>query len=329
MFSSSDSEILNIVIFDGNTGHDWKSIFTEYEKKINFKYRLIQCSWMETAITTFIEPSKNVDEKKETCLMKIAPVFDSLSDIRRPETITIKPNFLIIRNQCRALTEESDKRDVLYGLMISDIPSINTLQSMYQCLERPIMYAGLRTIEKKLGSKKFPLIPFNYHSSYQQMIISPEMPCVVKVGHAHRGMGKMKVSDTTQWADLRTIIALNDTYSTCEPFIDVAYGIRIQKIGKNYRAFKKEMSGSGWKSHFGGSSLVEMELKDEHKLWVDECAKQFDLDLCAVDALCDKNGKEYIIELNDSAIGFTTGFWVEDTRNVVELAIEKIKKIYK
>jgi len=200
-----------------------------------------------------------------------------------------------------------------------------------QCLERPVMYAGLRKIEKRLGHDNFPLIPFNYYSSYQEMVISPEFPCVAKIGHAHRGMGKMKLNDSTQWADIRTVIALNDTYSTVEPFINVEYGIRVQKIGTHVRIFKKNMSGSSWKSQFGGSSLEEMEIKDEtllkkYRQWVEVCASEFDLDILAVDALHDKSGKEYIIELNDSAIGLTTGYWEKDTIHIVDLCIDKIQQ---
>jgi synapsin len=103
------------------------------------------------------------------------------------------------------------------------------------------------------------------------MVIAPDVPCVVKVsppqqilglssnihycfyqvGHAHAGMGKQKVNDNEQFRDLATVIALYSDYCTAEKFIDVEYGIRVQKIGNSYRVLKKMMTGSGWKSQFG------------------------------------------------------------------------------
>ena len=42
--------------------------------------------------------------------------------------------------------------------MHANIPSVNSLQSVYFALERPIMYAELRKLQKKHGRDKFPLI---------------------------------------------------------------------------------------------------------------------------------------------------------------------------
>ena len=69
------------------------------------------------------------------------------------------------------------------------------------------------------------------------------------------------------------------------------------------------------------------------KRWVDEASKCFGgLTLCAIDALIgiDKNGNEkhYIIELNDSPIGFTSGFWESDTRVLVDVVMEDLNKLY-
>ena len=49
----------------------------------------------------------------------------------------------------------------------------------------------------------------------------------------------------------------------------------IQKVDNVYCVMKKYFTGSGWKSHFGGSMLVQDKLTDEYKLWVDECSKLF------------------------------------------------------
>jgi hypothetical protein len=61
--------------------------------------------------------------------------------------------------------------------------------------ERPVMYGELRRIEERVGHDRFPLIAQNYYADYKQMVIAPKFPCVVKVSHAHAGMGKIKLAD--------------------------------------------------------------------------------------------------------------------------------------
>lgn len=39
-------------------------------------------------------------------------------------------------------------------------------------------------------------------------------------------------------------------------------------------------------------------------------------------------GKYYILELNDTAIGFLSNRWKEDTGHVIELALQKMNEIY-
>lgn len=54
---------------------------------------------------------------------------------------------------------------------------------------------------------------------------------------------------------MSTVLSLHEDYCTAEPYIDVEYGIRVQKIGEHYRVMKKIFTGSGWKSQFGGAGI--------------------------------------------------------------------------
>jgi hypothetical protein len=51
------------------------------------------------------------------------------------------------------------------------------------------------------------------------------------------------------------------------------YDLRIQKIGKHYRAYKR--IGTGWKTNMGTSILEDIPMTEKYKLWADECAKLF------------------------------------------------------
>ncbi|KAL0478007.1 synapsin [Acrasis kona] len=327
----------NVVVMDGNVNHDWVGMFKGKTLRDGSTIRVVQGSWMETAITYYSEVRQTRSTsgedsklyKKFDCNLLMAPMNESQGKVKRPSTLVVQPDFVIARNQVRSLSRESDKRSVLYGLMCSGVPAINSLHSIYMNLERPVVYAALAEIERRVGHEAFPLISFNYYSGYKQMMISPDFPAVLKVSHAHRGMGKMKLDNQQQFHDISTIVALDDQYSTIEPFIDSVYGIRVQKIGGNYAVYRKDFTGSGWKSQFGGSSLKEIPLEDKYKLWADECSKLFGgLDILAVDALHGKDGKDYIIELNDTAIGLTPGYWELQTKLIVDIAIERMNDIY-
>jgi len=52
------------------------------------------------------------------------------------------------------------------------------------------------------------------------------------------------------------------------------------------------------------------------------------MDLLAVDALHGKDGKEYILELNGTAIGILPKHWQQDTVVIKEEVIKKLNEVY-
>jgi len=84
------------------------------------------------------------------------------------------------------------------------------------------------------------------------------------------------------------------------------------------------MSGS-WKTNTGASILEQIPITSQYKLWVDECCKIFGgLDILAVDAIHCKDGKEYILEVNDTAIGLSVDTEKEDQFSIRDLVIQKL-----
>jgi len=215
--------------------------------------------------------------------------------------------------------------------MVGGIPSINSLESCYLDLERPNMVGELLSIVRRVGWERFPYIPISYFSNPKLLSggFFDHYPCVIKVSHAHAGMGKAKVGDEMLLKDISKILSFDNDYCTAEPYIDTEYGIRVQKIGNSYRVYKKIHTGSGWKSQFGGAGLFEIPLTDTYKFWADECAKCYGgMELLAVDAVHGKDGKDYILELNATSIGIVGEHWLEESRHIVDMVINKINWIY-
>jgi len=160
------------------------------------------------------------------------------------------------------------------------------------------------------------------------MLITPQYPIVLKVGHAHAGFGKVKVPNHHDFEDMRSLVALHKDYSTAEPYVEGEYDLRIQKIGNHYRAFKRISASGNWKTNTGTSLLETIPVTEKYKLWVDECSKLFGgLDILAVDAIHTADGKEYILEVNDTAIGLGPDDEVEDNGFIRDIVIEKLRSL--
>ena len=104
----------------------------------------------------------------------------------------------------------------------------------------------------------------------------------------------------------QSIVALTDMYCTAERYIEGKCDLRIQKIGKHYRAFRRESVSGNWKTNTGTSFIEMIELLPRYKFWADICSESFGgMDICTVDVLVSKaDGKEYILEFNGTASGF-------------------------
>lgn len=101
----------------------------------------------------------------------------------------------------------------------------------------------------------------------------------------------------------------------------------VQKIGSHYRAFKR--ISTNWKGNVGNQSIVEeMEITDQMIRWADECSKVFGgLDILGLDFVhSKKDGKFYILELNDTAIGLVHAVADEDMKYMRDLVLSRMEE---
>lgn len=313
---------LPLLLVIGNPEENWYDLCKDYSDK----FVVEQATWEEIALTSYS------DQKKVQ--ISLGPSKRANCPHQQEVRNNVRPTLVLIRMFARyighRLGEYPDYRNILYGLYHSNTPMINEFDAVMAELEKPIMYGRLRAIRDKVGETIFPLITQYYYPEYIQIALSPPEPFVLKVGFPHAGYGKIRIFNRDELDDIRSIIALSNDYSAAEPLIDTDYELRIVFIAPDYYRVHKR-SSMNWKVNFGMTNVREdVEMNPRWKKWVDLIYQTYpDMLAFDIDAIVDKNGREYILEINGSAQGFAPEHGSEDLMHFRELVIRKMESITK
>lgn len=67
-------------------------------------------------------------------------------------------------------------------------------------------------------------------------------------------------------------------------------------------------------------------MPERYRSWVDEVSDMFGgLDICALEVVVGKDGKEHIIEINDSALTLLGDSQEEDRRHIADLVVSRMQ----
>jgi len=238
-------------------------------------------------------------------------------------TRSFQPDFVLVRQNMRDARE--DHKSIILGLKYGGVPSINSLGAIYQFQDKPWVFGHMMEIQRRLGKEQFPLIEQTFYPNHREMTVAPRLPAVVKIGHAHGGLGKLKVETALDFQDAASVVAVSNTYCTVEPFIDSKFDIHVQKIGNFYKAFMRKSISGNWKTNMGSAMLEQTPMTEKYRSWIDSVAEQFGgLDLCALEILVTRDGREIIMELNDCALPLLGDSQEEDRRLISELVLHRM-----
>ncbi|RYX85597.1 hypothetical protein EON83_04460 [bacterium] len=190
-----------------------------------------------------------------------------------------------------AIRPLAEHRHALELIRLAGLPCLNPAATLLRGFERLSMLAELR-------EAGVPLIPFRAALGEGTLeALEPELPCVLKVGNWHGGIGKARLQSREAWLDARDLALTTNDYSTVEPYIGYRRDVRILTVGE--RLWAMERQSGEWKVNRGEARVQLIEPPEEIAHYTRRIANHLKADMLGVDWIETPDGEWKCLESND------------------------------
>uniref|UniRef100_A0A6B2L7J1 ATP-grasp domain-containing protein n=1 Tax=Arcella intermedia TaxID=1963864 RepID=A0A6B2L7J1_9EUKA len=316
--SPTKGKVLLVISADGN---DWKEQFKGETLQDGSPLTVYNTSWAQLHVEASTDYERSI----------VCKLIEDGSEVE------VSPHFVLFRAFPNDLFGNSYRRQVL-GLAFSRIGGVNTVESVLRGMDRPVVHAEMVKIAEKLGQAKFPVISAKYHpncySGNKKRLIQLPFPTVIKVGSSYGGYGKMVAKSKGDYDDATSVLALGTEFFTEEPMIQHDYEFRVQVIGPYVRCFRRN-SHNNWKNQCGNVFFEDHPWHPKYAVWVYEVRQMFGgLEMFGIDVLHrnptpdQPEGEDFILEINDYAMGFDADYEPEDRKWVKDVVLQRMNELF-
>ena len=184
-----------------------------------------------------------------------------------------------------------EHRHALELIRLAGVPCVNATPTLLRGFERLSMLAELREIG-------VPMLP--YTATLGEGVlenIEPDLPCVLKVGNWHGGIGKARLDAPENWQDARDLAVASGDYATVEPFINYRRDVRVLVVGE--QTWAMERRSSAWKVNRGVAEIQIVEAPTELVNWTRRAQEHLGADILGLDWIETLDGTWKCLESND------------------------------
>ncbi len=214
-----------------------------------------------------------------------------------------------------AIRPRPEHRHALELIRLAGVPCVNSAHTLLRGFDRLSMLAELREVG-------VPTVPFSVALGEGVLeTTSPELPCVLKVGNWHGGIGKAKLDSRDSWLDARDLASATDDYATVEPFIEYKRDVRVLVVGEQLWAMERR--SSAWKVNRGAAQVRLIEAPFELATWTRRVQLHLKADMLGLDWIESNRGEWTCLESND--VPGLSGWPNEVRRALIECVREKMK----
>ena len=190
-----------------------------------------------------------------------------------------------------AIRAHEQHRQALELIRLARVPCVNAAQTLLRGFDRLSMLAELREIG-------VPMLPFECALGEGVLEnVEPELPCVLKVGNWHGGIGKARLNSLESWHDARDLAATSSEYATVEPFVDYHRDVRVMCVGEQMWAMSRR--SSAWKVNRGASEIAMIAVPTNLADWTRRVQTHLKADILGIDWIETSDGDWLCLESND------------------------------